>query len=56
MLVYSFLATLYLVYVGIGGEWVGSLLWIAAAIHAALSVLLAASWLKNRQGRVEPQK
>jgi hypothetical protein len=51
MLAYSLLATLYLVYLGLGGEWVGSLLWLAAATHAALTVLLAASWLKNRQGK-----
>ena len=51
MLTYSLLATLYLVYLGRGGEWVGSLLWLAAAIHAALTVLLATSWLKNRQGK-----
>ena len=49
MLTYSLLATLYLVYLGLGGEWVGSLLWLAAAIHAALTVLLAISWLKARQ-------
>jgi hypothetical protein len=47
MLVYSLLATLYLVYLGLGGEWAGSLLWPAAAIHAALTVLLAASWFKK---------
>ena len=47
MLAYSLLATLYLVYLGLAGEWVGSLLWIAAAIHAALTVLLAASWFKT---------
>ena len=47
MLAYSLLATLYLVYLGLDGEWVGSLLWIAAATHAALTVLLAASWLKK---------
>ena len=47
MLTYSLLATLYLVYLGLDGEWVGSLLWIAAAIHAALTVLLAASWFKT---------
>jgi hypothetical protein len=51
MLAYSLLATLYLVYLGLAGEWVGSLLWIAAAIHAALTVLLAVSWLRNRQGK-----
>ena len=47
MLTYSLLATLYLVYLGLDGEWVGSLLWIAAAIHAVLTVLLAVSWLKT---------
>ena len=47
MLAYSLLATLYLVYLGLDGEWIGSLLWLAAAIHAALTVLLAVSWLKK---------
>jgi drug/metabolite transporter (DMT)-like permease len=51
MLTYSLLATLYLVYLGLGGEWVGSLLWLAAAIHAALTFLLAIAWLKDRQLR-----
>jgi hypothetical protein len=49
MLTYSLLATLYLFYLGLGGEWVGSLLWPAAAIHAALTVLLAIAWIKDRQ-------
>jgi len=49
MLTYSLLATLYLVYLGLDGEWVGSLLWPAAAIHAALTFLLAIAWLKDRQ-------
>ena len=49
MLTYSLLATLYLVYLGLDGEWVGSLLWPAAAIHAALTFLLAIAWLKPRQ-------
>lgn len=49
MLTYSLLATFYLVYLGLGGEWVGSLLWPAAAIHAALTFLLAIAWLKERQ-------
>ena len=49
MLTYSLLATLYLVYLGLGGEWVGSLLWPAVAIHAALTFLLAIAWLKDRQ-------
>jgi hypothetical protein len=49
MSTYSLLVTLYLIYLGLDGEWVGSLLWPAAAIHAALTVLLAASWLKERK-------
>jgi hypothetical protein len=51
MLAYSLLATLYLVYLGLLGEWVGSLLWAAAAVHAASTILLAVSWLRNRQGK-----
>lgn len=41
MLCYSLLAALYLAYLGIRGEWVGSLLWPAVAIHAILTFLLA---------------
>jgi hypothetical protein len=51
MLVYSLLATLYLGRLGIGGEWVGSLLWPAVAIHAGLTALLARAWLADRQAR-----
>ena len=49
MLTYSLLVTLYLVYLGLDGDWVGSLLWPAAAIHAALTFLLAIAWLKAKQ-------
>ena len=49
MLTYNLLATLYFVYIWLGGEWVGSLLWPAAAIHAALTFLLGIAWLKARQ-------
>ena len=51
MLCYSLLATLYLAYLGIRGEWVGSLLWPAVAIHAILTTLLVRVWLKDRQAR-----
>ena len=44
MLTYSTLATLYLLYLGIRGEWVGPLLWPAVALHAVLAVLLAITW------------
>jgi len=37
MLAYNALATLYLVYLGLGGEWVGSLLWPAVVLHAVLT-------------------
>jgi hypothetical protein len=51
MLCYSLLATLYLAYLGIRGEWVGVLLWPAVAIHGILTVLLARAWLKGQQAR-----
>jgi hypothetical protein len=47
MLTYSLLATLYLAYLGIGGEWVGRLLWPAFAAHAVLTVLLVRAWVKG---------
>ena len=48
MLTYSALATAYLAYVGIRGEWVGLLLWPAVVVHAVLTLLLARAWLKAR--------
>jgi hypothetical protein len=48
LLTYSLLATLYLVCLGLGGEWVGSPLWPAATGHAALTFFLAIAWLKAR--------
>jgi hypothetical protein len=47
MLTYSLLAALYLAYLGIGGEWVGTLLWPAVAAHAVLMCLLARAWFKG---------
>jgi len=44
MITYNLLATLYLVYLGIGGGLVGSLLWPAVMIHAVLTILLARAW------------
>jgi hypothetical protein len=46
MLTYSVLATVYLGYLAIGGEWVGPLLWPAVVLHAALTILLAGAWRK----------
>ena len=44
MLTYNSLAALYLLSLGIGGEWVGPLLWPAVALHGILSLLLARHW------------
>ena len=44
MLTYNSLAALYLLSLGIGGEWVGPLLWPAVALHGILSLLLARQW------------
>jgi hypothetical protein len=44
MLTYGLLTTLYLLYLGIRGEWVGPLLWPAVVLHAVLTLLLARAW------------
>jgi hypothetical protein len=46
MLIYGVLTTLYLLYLGIRGEWVGPLLWPAVVVHAVLTVLLAREWFR----------
>ena len=51
MLTYSALVTLYLLYVAIGGEWVGLLLWPAVILHAVLTVLLARLWFEAGENR-----
>jgi hypothetical protein len=50
MLTYNPLATLYLLCLGIGGEWVGPLLWPAVALHGILSLLLARQWRVGNTG------
>jgi hypothetical protein len=44
MLTYGALATAYLLYLALGGEWVGPLLWPAVVLHAVLTLLLARAW------------
>ena len=44
----SLLATVYLIYVGIGGANVGVLLWPAAAAHLIVAILLARAWMSRR--------
>jgi hypothetical protein len=50
MLAYNSLTTLYLLCLGIGGEWVGPLLWPAVALHGILSFLLARQWRPGNTG------
>jgi len=47
MLTYSALATIYLAYIGVCGEWVGPLLWPAVVLHAVLTLLLARAWFSK---------
>jgi hypothetical protein len=51
MLTYSALATLYLLYLGIRGEWVGPLLWPAVGLHAVVAILLGRAWLMSSNTR-----
>jgi hypothetical protein len=54
MLTYSALATLFLLYLGIRGKWVGPLLWPAVVLHGAATLLLANAWLKARKTAARP--
>ena len=49
MLTYGALATLYLAYLGVIGEWAGPLLWPAVVLHGILTVLLARAWFQSRK-------
>ncbi|MGH7178903.1 MAG: hypothetical protein ACREJC_16120 [Tepidisphaeraceae bacterium] len=51
MLTYNSLATLYLLFLGLRGEWVGWLLWPAVVLHAGLTLLLARAWFKATRSR-----
>ena len=48
MLTYSALATLYLMFLAIRGEWVGPLLWPVVALHGILAILLTRVWFQSR--------
>ena len=54
MLTYGTFVTLYLLYLGIRGDWVGPLLWPAVALHAALTFLFARELSLKR--KVAPSK
>jgi hypothetical protein len=49
MLTYSSLATIYFLYLGVRGEWVGPLLWPAFVLHVVLTLLLAVAWCKSNK-------
>ena len=48
VLTYGALATLYLAYLGVIGEWVGPLLWPAVVLHGILTLLLAQACFQSR--------
>ena len=56
MLTYSALATLYLLYLALIGEWVGMLLWPAVALHAVLTLLLARAWFTDLHSQDSKEK
>lgn len=47
MLIYTALATVYMILFGLGGN-VGILLWPAVLLHAVLTLLLGKAWLRRR--------
>jgi hypothetical protein len=49
MLTYSVLATGYLAWLAVGGEWVGPLLLPAVVAHAILTMLLARAVISRRE-------
>jgi hypothetical protein len=49
ILTYSLLATAYLFYLAIRGEWVGPLLWPVVGLHVILTLLLAGAWRSSRK-------
>ncbi len=51
MLTYNSLVTLYLLCLGLAGQWVGPLLWPAVALHAVVALLLVWTWRAERRTR-----
>lgn len=48
LLVFSALVALYLIYLGIGGQFVGLMLWPAVVLHSVVAILLARAWMATR--------
>jgi hypothetical protein len=49
MLTYNALVSGYLIFLGLGGRWVGILLWPSVGVHGLLTLLLARESLKPAQ-------
>jgi hypothetical protein len=49
LLTYNALGTVYFVWLAVGGQWVGPLLWPAVILHAILTTLLARAWFQSRK-------
>jgi hypothetical protein len=49
LLTFNVLVTLYLLFLGIRGEWVGRFFWPAVVLHAVLTVFLARAWFEARK-------
>ena len=49
MLTYAVLATAYLFYLAIRGEWAGPLLWPVVGLHIILTLLLLGAWRSARK-------
>jgi hypothetical protein len=56
MITYGALVTLYLLYLGIRGDWVGPLLWPAVVLHAVLTLLLARAWFTDLHSQDNNEK
>ena len=49
MLTYNSLATIYFLYLGLGGHWTGKLLWPAVGVHAVFTLLLGRAWVRGKR-------
>ena len=49
MLTYSVCATVYLLWLALGGQWVGALLWPVVGLHIILTLLLVVAWHQARK-------
>lgn len=49
LLTYNLLATVYFLFVGAAGRWVGPLLWPVVVLHAVLTTLIFRRWFLAKQ-------